>query len=163
VRLALLALLEDGPKHGYELMKALEDRTGGFYRASAGTVYPTLQQLEDEGLVVSEPHDGKRVYRLTDAGRRELGREAEAVRRIFHRVDSHHEWRAWGEPEMGPVLGAFGDLVGSIWRTVRAGQGRPETLVRIREILVNARREVDGLASPGVDTGGDGERREQPG
>ena len=82
VRLALLSLLSEGPRHGYELMKELESRSGGIYRASAGTVYPTLQQLEDEGLATSEPREGKRVYQLTDAGQRELEQETEAVERI---------------------------------------------------------------------------------
>ena len=68
LRLALLSLLKDGPKHGYELMKTLEAKSGGTYRASAGAVYPTLQQLEDEGLVTSVQQEGKRVYQITDAG-----------------------------------------------------------------------------------------------
>jgi DNA-binding PadR family transcriptional regulator len=72
VRLALLDLLKEEPKHGYQLMKELEARSGGLYQASAGSVYPTLQQLEDEGLVVSEQRDGKRVYRITEAGLSEL-------------------------------------------------------------------------------------------
>src|SRR6516225_9161139 len=72
VRLALLSLLGDAPMHGYELMKRLEERSGGIYRASAGTIYPTLQQLEDEGLVASETLEGKKIYRLTDSGRGEL-------------------------------------------------------------------------------------------
>ena len=62
VRLALLSLLEDGPKHGYQLMKDLEAKSGGLYRASAGATYPTLQQLEDEGLVTSEQAEGRRAY-----------------------------------------------------------------------------------------------------
>ena len=65
VRLAILSLLQEGPKHGYQLIKELTDRSGGLYRASAGTVYPTLQQLEDEGLVLSDHQDGRKVYRLT--------------------------------------------------------------------------------------------------
>ncbi|RPJ85366.1 MAG: PadR family transcriptional regulator, partial [Acidobacteria bacterium] len=81
VRLGLLSLLEQEPKHGYQLMKELEERSGGFYRASAGTIYPTLQMLEDEGLVISEAADGKRVYRITEAGRAELVREASTVKR----------------------------------------------------------------------------------
>ena len=83
VRLALLSLLTEAPVHGYELMKRLEERSGGVYRASAGTVYPTLQQLEDEGLINSESHEGKKVYRLTDEGERETrgqrrGRQGES-------------------------------------------------------------------------------------
>ena len=57
VRLAILSLLEEGPKHGYQLIKDLSERSGGLYRASAGTVYPTLQQLEDEELVQSDSQD----------------------------------------------------------------------------------------------------------
>src|ERR1700730_3674045 len=72
VRLALLSLLADEPMHGYEVMNGLVERFGGIYRASAGTIYPTLQQLEDEGQIISDSLSGKRVYRLTEAGRREL-------------------------------------------------------------------------------------------
>ncbi len=86
VRLALLSLLADEPMHGYELMKRLEERSGGIYRASAGTIYPTLQQLEDEGHIVSDSVDGKRVYKLTEAGRRELAERDEAVRQIWRRA-----------------------------------------------------------------------------
>jgi DNA-binding PadR family transcriptional regulator len=69
VRPALLALLAEGPKHGYQLIQELAERTDGRWRASPGSVYPTLQQLEDEGLVRAEEMDGKRVFHLTDAGR----------------------------------------------------------------------------------------------
>src|SRR5215469_12055310 len=78
VRLAILSLLGDGPKHGYQLMKDLEERSGGLYKASAGSIYPTLQQLEDEDLIRSDHQNGKRVYSLTDAGREELGKDPES-------------------------------------------------------------------------------------
>ena len=61
VRLAILSLLSDGPKHGYQLMKDLEERSGGLYKASAGSIYPTLQQLEDEDLISSDQQSGKRA------------------------------------------------------------------------------------------------------
>jgi DNA-binding PadR family transcriptional regulator len=80
VRLALLSLMSETPMHGYELMKRLEERSGGVYRASAGTVYPTLQQLEDEGLVTSESREGKRVYSLTEAGRAVMATIVEGLR-----------------------------------------------------------------------------------
>src|SRR5260370_40350351 len=69
IRLAILSLLSERPKHGYQLMKEMKDRSGGMYRASAGSVYPTLQQLEDEGLIESERENGRRVYEFTVAGR----------------------------------------------------------------------------------------------
>jgi DNA-binding PadR family transcriptional regulator len=65
----LLAGLLDGPAHGYELMQRLEERTGGRWRPSAGSVYPVLQQLEDEGLATQAEADGRKVYELTEAGR----------------------------------------------------------------------------------------------
>ncbi len=65
-------MIAEQPRHGYELIKVLEERYAGFYRPSPGSVYPTLQLLEDEGSVTSEPVEGKRVYTITDAGRRLL-------------------------------------------------------------------------------------------
>ena len=72
LRLYLLSLLASGPKHGYELITALSDRFGGTYRPSAGTVYPRLARLEEEGLVRRVDDGRKSTYSLTDAGRREL-------------------------------------------------------------------------------------------
>ncbi len=65
----LLTALLDGPAHGYEVIRRLEARSGGMWRPSAGSVYPTLQLLEEEGLLRAEEADGKRVYELTDTGR----------------------------------------------------------------------------------------------
>src|SRR5215211_6725890 len=70
VRGAVLALLAEEPMHGYEMIQRLEERTGGRWRPSAGSIYPTLQLLEDEGLVSSEEVDGRRVFSLTDDGRK---------------------------------------------------------------------------------------------
>lgn len=72
LRLYILSLLAAGPKHGYELITALADRFGGTYRPSAGTVYPRLARLEEEGLVRRADEGRKSTYTLTDAGRREL-------------------------------------------------------------------------------------------
>lgn len=72
IKFALLNLLTERPMHGYEMMKALETQSGGMYTPSAGTIYPTLQMLEDRGFVTSTETDGKKVYQITDAGRAEL-------------------------------------------------------------------------------------------
>jgi DNA-binding PadR family transcriptional regulator len=77
VRTAVLAVLKDEPMHGYQVIRVLEDRSGGHWRPSAGSIYPTLQQLEDEGLVRSEEIDGRRTYRLTDEGHAEAADLAE--------------------------------------------------------------------------------------
>jgi len=72
VRLAILALLEERPMHGYEMMQELAERTQGLWRPSPGSLYPALQLLEDQGLVRSESADGRRQFTLTDEGRAEL-------------------------------------------------------------------------------------------
>ena len=69
IRAAILALLAEQPMHGYQIMRELTERSGGVWQPSPGSVYPTLQQLADEGLVTSEDVDGRRVYTLTDEGK----------------------------------------------------------------------------------------------
>ena len=76
VRAAILALVGERPMHGYEIIQQLEERSGGLWRASPGSIYPTLHLLEDEGLVTSEKADDKRSFSLTDAGRAEAERQA---------------------------------------------------------------------------------------
>lgn len=71
VRTAVLAFLVERPGYGYEIMQYLETKTNGMWRPSPGSIYPTLQQLEDEGMVDSEERDGRRVYALTTAGTRD--------------------------------------------------------------------------------------------
>jgi DNA-binding PadR family transcriptional regulator len=82
LRLYLLKLLGDQPRHGYEVISLLEDRFLGMYAPSAGTVYPRLAKLEAEGLVEHEESDGRKVYSLTDAGREELARSQEALQTL---------------------------------------------------------------------------------
>ena len=76
VRSAVLALLAERPMHGYEMIQELEERTGGRWTPSPGSIYPTLQLLEDEGLVKAEEVDGRRVVSLTDAGREAVEQRA---------------------------------------------------------------------------------------
>jgi DNA-binding PadR family transcriptional regulator len=76
LRLYLLKLLDESPRHGYDVIRELEDRFMGLYTPSAGTVYPRLARLEAEGLVAHEVNEGRKVYRITDAGRAELAERA---------------------------------------------------------------------------------------
>src|SRR6476661_9381534 len=77
IRTALLAVLAEEPGHGYDVIQRLEEKTAGAWRPSPGSVYPTLQLLEDEGLVRSVERDGKRVYAISQAGRDEAARRVE--------------------------------------------------------------------------------------
>jgi DNA-binding PadR family transcriptional regulator len=145
LRLALLSLLEQGPKHGYELMKQLEARSGGLYRASAGSVYPTLQQLEDEGLATSQSLEGKRIYRLTDAGRELVEDEAGAIRRIWRRADEWGDWSHAAAPEAWEVARPAMELAKAALRAVASEDADGERVDQVRRILVKARREIERL------------------
>jgi len=140
VRLAILSLLSEGPKHGYQLMKEMAERSGGLYKASAGSVYPTLQQLEDEELIQAEQQSGKKVYRITEAGLRELAKAPENVRRIWERAE---RWEDWGQcfgPESMGVLQPISRLVkASLQATRRCGSDR------VRTVLERVSRELEDL------------------
>jgi DNA-binding PadR family transcriptional regulator len=99
LKYALLDLLQERPKHGYEMIKELESRAGGFYTPSAGAVYPTLQLLEDRGWVTAETTEGKKVYAITDAGRQALKeRHDEEAQRPGR--GPRGPW-GWGDPAEG--------------------------------------------------------------
>jgi DNA-binding PadR family transcriptional regulator len=143
VRLAILSLLGDGPKHGYQVMKDLEERSGGLYKASAGSIYPALQQLEDEDLIRSDQQNGKRVYSLTDAGRKELEKDPEAVRRIWERARKWEEWGQYMHPDAISVLRPMGALMQAAWRAAGRAAGKPDLVFSIGEIIHRARHVVE--------------------
>jgi DNA-binding PadR family transcriptional regulator len=145
IRLALLSLLSEGPKHGYQLMKEMQERSSGMYRASAGSVYPTLQQLEDEELIESGQQGGRRTYRLTEAGKKELEKEAAAVRDIWQRAEG---CEGWGESSGPEALMMYGPLAAVVKAGVKASSrmaGNPAGADRVREILDRARRDLEKL------------------
>jgi len=145
IRLALMSLLSEGPKHGYQLMKEISERSGGLYRASAGSVYPTLQQLEDEGLIEATQQNGRRVYTLTTAGRAELERDPETVRRIWERAEHCEDWSRFMGPESFAVFGSLSQLAKSSLRAAtRLGHGGAD---RVRDILDRTRHEMDSLSN----------------
>ena len=140
VRTALLRLLADEPKHGYDLIRELEERSGGAWRPSPGSIYPTLQLLEDEGLVTSEERDGKRVYTINDAGRAELEERRE---------------RGGEEPwEFGPLGEGFGQLRDSGFQLAAAAMqvaktGSEAQRKQAAEVLAEARKKLYALLAEG--------------
>jgi DNA-binding PadR family transcriptional regulator len=145
VRLAILSLLGEDPKHGYELMKAIESRSGGTYNMSAGTVYPTLQQLEDEGMIASEMKDGRRVYQLTDAGRAELEREGESVDEIWRRADRWKDWGPWTGPEAYAVAGPLGRLMKTTFQAIKRSRAEKNVVDGISQILERASHDIEEM------------------
>jgi DNA-binding PadR family transcriptional regulator len=148
VRLAVLSLLGEGPKHGYQLMKEMRERSNGAYRASAGSVYPTLQQLEDEELIESDQQSGRRVYRLTKAGKKELEKEAPAVRDIWERAEECEDWGPFVSSDQMGLWGPMTALMKTAFKaSARASgsEGGYAQAERVREVLDRARRELERL------------------
>src|SRR5579872_5653614 len=145
IRLALLSMLESGPKHGYELMKELETKSGGIYKASAGAIYPALQQLEDEGMVISDSAAGKRTYSLTDAGRAELQKEADSVKRIWQRAEQAGDWAPWMGMEGAEVMRPASAVMKAALKAATRGSHDSAKIAKIREILERTTREIEAL------------------
>jgi len=140
IRLAILSLLSESPKHGYQLMKELGERSGGVYHASAGSVYPTLQQLENEALIRVKAVGGRKIHSLTAAGRKELDRDPDGVRRIWERAEECEDWGQSFGPESMTILPLLSPLVKASLRA--AGRGGAE---RVREILDRARKDLEAI------------------
>ncbi len=139
VRLAILELLAEGPMHGYQIMQELAERSGGMWRPSPGSIYPTLQQLADEELVRGEDEDGKKVYHLTEAGRA--------------KVETHDTPPPWARFDTDDVSGLFAlkDLaiqVGAAVMQVGAA-GTDEQLAAAKEILAETRSKLYQLLADG--------------
>jgi DNA-binding PadR family transcriptional regulator len=144
-RLAILSLLKEGPKHGYQLIKELEQRSGGLYRASAGTVYPTLQQLEDEKLLTSREQDGRKLYTLTEEGLQEVEREKETIERIWRRAERWGDWGRWSGPESFAFFRPLAALVKATFRAAKWAAGNSEREERLQAVLDKVIHEIDEL------------------
>jgi DNA-binding PadR family transcriptional regulator len=111
LRLYLLKLLADGPKHGYELIRLLENRFHGLYAPSAGTIYPRLARLEGDGLVTHTAAGGRKVYGITDAGRAELAARANELAQLEAEIHSSAaDLAALAEQVEAGVRGSVRDL-----------------------------------------------------
>ncbi len=134
VRSAILALLDDRPMHGYEMIQELEERTGGRWRPSAGSIYPTLQLLEDEGLVTAEEVDGRKVFSLTDSGKKEVPERTEGQ-------------RPWEEgDEDSPRFAVRSELFRTIGAAKQIARGDDdEQMAKAAKILKETRRQLYGI------------------
>jgi DNA-binding PadR family transcriptional regulator len=158
LQLVILALLEGGPSHGYELIKTLEERSGGFYVPSPGMIYPALTYLEEADYAAVEPEGAKKRYRLTDEGRHYLGENRETVdalldglaragermehmRRFFREEGADNYYgNARGFAEFNAVRHELKMAVKEAMR--RAGPSAPEELRRVVAILKRAAAEI---------------------
>lgn len=137
VRVAILLLLDEEPMHGYQLMQAIAERTGGRWTPSPGAIYPAINLLEDEGLVVAHADSGRKVIALTDAGRE-------------HVRDNRDSWPDPfdGDAETGPDLRELVMQIGSAARQVVI-TGSPAQVEQAAAVLGDARRALYLLLADG--------------
>lgn len=139
LKYAVLRLLARKDMHGYEVMQALEDESGGWYTASPGSVYPVLQMLQDQGYVTAREEEGKRVYSITPTGRAFLEENSDRVEDVMDRV-SEFASRFTGSG-MGDVTRSFMKLAQASFEAATHG-GDAATMRRVREILDQATKDM---------------------
>ncbi len=152
LKYVILDLLKDKPSHGYEVIRALEERFRGFYSPSPGSVYPTLQLLEDLGYVTATQQNGKKVYEITDEGQQFLEENRRSVDNIWGRVGG-----GW-DPEFAHELHEIKHELMGLRRlfgiNLHEGRLSRDKLRRIREVITGAARDIESILEERDDTGG---------
>ena len=144
LRLVLLKLIADQPRHGYDLIRAIEELTHGSYAPSPGVVYPTLTMLEDMGLIEEVAAEGTRkAFQATDEGRAHLEERAEEVESLFERLSDAGEGRrkAGGKP----IQRAVANLLSALWHRVTSDDMSEGRLHEIAAILDEAAQRIERL------------------
>ena len=141
VKFVILRLLREKPRHGYEIIKALEERLAGCYTPSPGTVYPTLQLLEDQGYVRVVEENGKKVYHITPEGEAFLESNKDAIEDIFDRV--RDTVRDFAGGPMGDLHQAFARVARATYQRAWRWGGAHPAVPRIVDILDQAANAID--------------------
>lgn len=147
LKYVILGLLKEKPRHGYDVIRALEERFHGFYTPSAGSIYPTLQLLEDMGYVTSSEADGKKVYTITDAGRKFLEEREETVSRIKDHVKDWWGPGGWHDPRYREEFKDTMEEVKRLSRLMGRRMHRLEAdqISRVHEVVKRACREIEEI------------------
>lgn len=148
VKYVILRLLKEKPRHGYEIIKALEEKMGGWYSPSPGTVYPTLQLLEDQGYVRVAEQEGKKVYHITPEGEQFLEEHRDVIDDIFDRV--RDAVRGFAGGSMGDLNQVFARVAGLAYRLAWRYGPEDERVKKIVEILRRAADEIEQLRPSGA-------------
>lgn len=143
VRTAALLLLAEEPRNGYQIMQALEQRSGGTWRPSPGSVYPALQQLEDEALIRSEEQDGRKLYRLTDAGQQFVDERGEDQPAPWDQMAGDVSQDAWA------LMQTARETAGALMQVLQTGSDAQRK--EAQRILAGTRRDLYRLLADGHD------------
>jgi DNA-binding PadR family transcriptional regulator len=145
MKFALLELLQERPMHGYEMMKALEEKSGGFYSPSPGSIYPTLQMLEDRGFVTATEVEGKKVYRISDTGRALLAERQKNEEEAFGPPWMRHRAHGRPRPEMQALRSEVVEVTRLLAIAGRMSFQNPEQLTRLRGIIERTRKDLSEM------------------
>jgi DNA-binding PadR family transcriptional regulator len=144
LRLILLKLIEEGPRHGYDLIREIEARSGGAYAPSPGVVYPTLTMLDDMDLIAEQKAEGaKKLFAITEAGTAHLAERAEEVTALFARLAQIGE--AHARHNGGPIRRAMGNLRTVLQERMGAEGVEADMLHDVAAILDEAARKIERL------------------
>lgn len=146
VRYLILDALLQQPRHGYEIIQAIEERSAGTYRPSPGVVYPTLQMLEELGHTRVEEHDARKVYAITADGKRDLGEHAEDVREFYENAGDG-SWEDVAD-ELRDLTGRVGRMFKAIGRSARRGRLTPSAMKKLRVVLDEAIAKIEAIVDP---------------
>ena len=137
----ILDLLKEKPRYGYEIIRALEERSKGFYTPSPGVVYPTLQMLEEMGYASSDEKDGKKVYTITKEGLKFLSERDEQAEEVRSHMKHH-----WNPENMGIIMDVMADFR-ELGREMRQQARNLETdkMKRIREVITKATKDIRAI------------------
>jgi DNA-binding PadR family transcriptional regulator len=165
VRVAILAVLSDEPLNGYQVIGQIADRTGGAWRPSPGSVYPTISQLEDEGLIESDDERGRRTLRLTEAGRDYLAEHGAEVAELWAPFEGDQGHARAEKDDGAPVDYAalkpeLGRVMNAVWQIISTGTDQQRRAAV--GVLVEARRSLYGILAdhPGQERDDLGDRGE---
>lgn len=146
LKLVVLRLLAEKPRHGYEIIKALEDQSGGMYSPSPGAVYPTLQLLEELGYARTvDEGGGRKIYEITETGRAHLAEHRTTADDVFERVSSAAGAAGARAEALGDLAGTFGALGRATFRATGRASGDRERQRAVRAILERATHEIEAL------------------
>ncbi|TWD79122.1 DNA-binding PadR family transcriptional regulator [Kribbella amoyensis] len=137
VRAAILAVLAEQPMNGYQLIQEIAERSGGVWKPSPGSIYPTLQQLEDEGLVTADAEVGRRTFTLTDEGRAYVADHSDEVSAPWAAMT------AQADDDENGVKPLLGQVATALWQILSTGT--PDQQARARDALADLRRTLYGI------------------
>jgi DNA-binding PadR family transcriptional regulator len=141
LKYVILDLLKDKPRHGYEIIRELEELSYGLYTPSPGAVYPTLQMLEEMGYATTTERDGKKIYTITEEGLKFLDERKDSADEV--RSQMRHKWSFKNIGRMAMVMKEYHALDNVLGRRLFGTD--PEKLKRIQEVLAQAHDDIESI------------------